>query len=60
MAANATLNLTSGDLTVESFTSGSENDIYAAGSNLHVDATLGPVSASVRRRLVPLQPVDGY
>ena len=44
---NATLNLTSGNLTVESFTSGSENDVYAAGSNLHVDATLGPVSASV-------------
>ena len=43
--ANATLTISSGNLTVYSFV-GSQTDVYAAGSNLSLSATLGPVSAS--------------
>ena len=43
--SGATLNLSSGDLTVYSFV-GTANDVYAAGSNLSLSATLGPVSGS--------------
>ena len=43
--ANATLDLTSGNLTVYSWV-GAENDLYVAGSNLTLSATLGPLSGS--------------
>ena len=41
-----TLNLTGGMLTVYSFV-GAANDLYIAGADLHLDATLGPVGASI-------------
>ena len=45
--STATLNVTGGTLTVYSFVTSSASDLYAAGSGLHLDATLGPVSASI-------------
>ena len=42
---SATLDVTGGPLTVYSWV-GAENDVYAAGSNLSLSATLGPVTGS--------------